>query len=147
MIKYKKVVYLGTGIATMGTALLLITAPVSAASNLSKTSLAGQLAQTFHLNQSSVQNVIKQYYKTHPHDKKMTYKEHLAIAVKKGKITTTQEQAILTEHKQLVQSLKGLKNESSTQKKATIKAERLAAKNWAKSNNVPLSLLWMRHRK
>lgn len=144
MINYKKkIAYFGLGATAITAATLLIIAPAGAtAAPTSKLSLAGQLAQTFHLNQTTVQQTISQYYKTHPHHKNPTYKERLSRAVKNGKISLSQEQAIITEHKQLIQSLHGIKNQSPTQRKASIKAERTQAKSWATSNKVPLGLLY-----
>lgn len=144
MFNYKKVAYLTLGVATLGSSILLMSTVAGATPIASKMSLSAVLAQTFHLNQNAVQNTIKQYDKTH-HHKKPSYINHLAIEVKKGKITTTQEQAIITEHDQIVQSLASLKGDTPTQKKATLKQERTSAKAWAKTNNIPVGLLYMHH--
>jgi hypothetical protein len=147
MFNYKKVAYLVLGITTIISSVLLISASAGAAPNTSKMSLSAVLAQTFHLNQSSVQATIQQYNKTHHHKKPNSYTNHLAAEVKKGKITTTQEQAIITEHNQLVKEVAGLKNDAPSQKKVALKTDRTSAKTWAKANNIPVGLLYAHHHK
>ena len=145
MFNYKKVAYVGLAVATVGSSAILLTSSVGAMANPSKLSLAADLAQTFHLNQATVQTTIAQYHSTHPHHKKIDYSQRLAAEVKKGKITSAQEQAIMTEHTQIMNSLSGLKNETPAQKQATIKSTHAIAKAWAKTNNVPVGLLFAHH--
>ena len=144
MFHYKKASYVTLGAATIASSVLLATASAGAAPNSANMSLSAVLAQTYHLNQSSVQSTIKQYYKTH-HHKKMSYTNYLARQVKKGKISSSQEQAIIAEHDLIMKSLAGLKNDTPTQKRAALKVEKTSAKAWAKANNIPVGLLYMHH--
>lgn len=66
------------------------------------------------------------------------YKSHLDQLVKDGKLTSTQEQAVITEHDQLVAELQAAKSSSTSDKKQTAEKVRQEAESWAKSNNVPV---------
>lgn len=65
------------------------------------------------------------------------YKTHLDNLVKRGKLTTTQEQAVLSEHQQLVDELKSAKSSSKSEKQQVRKTVRQQAKTWAEDNHVP----------
>ncbi len=148
MINYKKIAYTTFIVTTVSSVALLMSGSVGAITNTSNTSnmsLSAVLAQKYNLSQSSVRSTIQQYNKTH--HKNSLYEKRLMNAVKKGKITLAQEKNILTEHKQLIQSIKTAKTDTATQKKALIKADRSKAKAWAKTNNVPFGLLFEHHKK
>lgn len=150
---YQKIMYTGIlGVAVGSASLVSATAPTTALASTTKpvtsvvkqNSLAYDIAKTYHLSPLAVQSTIKQYNKTHHHKShhKIGYKKRLNMAVKHGKITSTQEQAIISEHAQLKQVRKADKGQSKTQKKANMKAERAKIKAWAKSNNVPARLVF-----
>lgn len=147
MFNYKKVAYFLTGLATVGTAsVIMIASPVFAQTNSKHISLAQDLANTYHLNEKSVQQTIKEYNKTH-HHKRIGLNKRLDMAVKNGKITQAQKTSILTERKLIASELKKDKSISNaSQKKAAIKSTRQSAIAWAKSQNIKPVLLSFHNR-
>lgn len=106
------------------------------------TGVAQFLAQTFHLDQNQVKNALNTYIS----QKRQTMQQHmqnreksrLDNLVSQGKITSSQEQAILTELATLHSTYNpaNFKNMTPQQKRAQMQQERNDLMTWAKNNNI-----------
>jgi hypothetical protein len=103
------------------------------AANSSRPSLAQDIANKFHLDQSQVQDVIDQHKTTMQQNHEAKYEERLDQAVKDGKLTDAQKQAVLTEHNKLIGELKSA---GSGDRRQTMENVRQEAKDWASQNNI-----------
>jgi len=99
----------------------------------SKDSLAQDIANKFHLDQSQVQSVIDQHRANHQQNREAKYEERLTHAVTDGKLSDAQKQAVLTEHNKLVSEIKAA---GSGDRKQALKNARQEAKTWASQNNI-----------
>jgi hypothetical protein len=111
-------------------------ATASATSSPSGGSLAQRLASTFGLDQSKVQSVIDQYRSDQSAQRESSYEARLSQAVTAGKITSAQQQAILTEHAKLQTELQAAMQKTGTDRRAALQAIRTEAQTWAKQNGV-----------
>ena len=95
--------------------------------------LAAAIAQKFNLNQSDVQSIITSYRKTA--NENFT-KNRLDALVSSGKITSTQETAIINE-------LAALKTKYMNSGKGNFKNMLIEFKSWLTSQNIDPSILPM----
>jgi 3-hydroxyacyl-CoA dehydrogenase len=65
------------------------------AASTSQPTLAQDIANKFHLDQSQVQSVIDQHRATNQQNRETKYEDRLTQAVKDGKLTDAQKQAVL----------------------------------------------------
>lgn len=135
----RKIMALSAGASTLAIAGMVGIGTVSAASATHGTSLANRIATTFQLSTTDVQKVIDQNQADRQSKREQTYQIALAKAVTDGKLTATQEQAILTEHAKLEAELSAASGKGSHKAtRATVRAE---AKSWAKTNSIAASWL------
>jgi UDP-N-acetyl-D-mannosaminuronate dehydrogenase len=103
------------------------------AASTSQPTLAQDIATKFHLDQSQVQSVIDQHKATNQQNRETQYEDRLTQAVKDGKLTDTQKQAVLAEHNKLVAEIKAA---GQGNRKQTMQSVRQEAKDWAAQNNI-----------
>jgi flagellum-specific peptidoglycan hydrolase FlgJ len=103
------------------------------AASTSQPTLAQDIANKFHLDQSQVQSVIDQHRATNQQNRETKYEDRLTQAVKDGKLTDAQKQAVLAEHNKLVAEIKA---SSQGNRKQTMQSVRQEAKDWAAQNNI-----------
>ena len=100
--------------------------------------LATALAQKFNLNTNDVQSFLESYRQSHLQD---ALKARLDKMVTNGKITTSQESAIITEIDALRQKyFANIANMSDTDKKTAFQNAKVEFNNWANQNNIKLNL-------
>jgi flagellum-specific peptidoglycan hydrolase FlgJ len=103
------------------------------AASTSQPTLAQDIANKFHLDQSQVQSMIDQHKSVNQQNREAKYEERLTEAVKDGKLTDAQKQLVLTEHNKLVAELTA---SSRDNRKQTMQSVRQEAKDWAAQNNI-----------
>ncbi len=106
---------------------------MAATSATGQKSLSQEIASKFGLDQSQVQSVIDQHKSERQQDRETKYEDHLNQAVTDSKLTSSQKEAVLTEHNKLVAELKA---SSKDDHKATLKTVRQEAKDWASQNSI-----------
>jgi DNA-binding MarR family transcriptional regulator len=115
------------------------TALAATTSNAPQNSLAQDIANKFHLNQSDVQAVIDQHKQAAQQNREAKYEDRLTQAVKDGKLTEAQKKAVLAEHNKLMDEIKSSNN--SADNRQTMQTVRKEAQDWAKQNNIDVSWL------
>jgi hypothetical protein len=115
------------------------TALAATTSNAPQNSLAQDIANKFHLNQSDVQAVIDQHKQAAQQNREAKYEDRLTQAVKDGKLTEAQKKDVLTEHNKLMDEIKYSNN--SGDNRQTMHTVRKEAQDWAKQNNIDVSWL------
>jgi hypothetical protein len=111
-------------------------ATVSAASSGQTGTLAQKLASAFNLDASKVQSVIDQDRSDHAAQHQAKYEERLTQAVKDGKLTEAQKQAILDENKKLKTEMDAAKDKTGAERKTALDNIRTEATDWAKAQNL-----------
>jgi hypothetical protein len=108
-------------------------------------SLAQEIANKFHLNQSDVQAVFTQHQQEMQANMESNYETYLGNLVKSGKITEEQQQLILTKHKEMMTQMqsdvKNFKSMTPAQRKAQMQSTMKDLQDWAKQNNISLKYL------
>ncbi len=103
-------------------------------------SLVSAIAQKFNLSQSDVQKVFdeqKQVMQTQMQtDRVAQQKNVLDQDVKNGKITQTQEDAIIAKQKEVQTFMDSLKDKSQTDRESAMKTETTSLQQWAKDNSI-----------
>lgn len=105
------------------------------------------IAQKFNLNQSDVQNVVNQYHQqqqaTRQQQLQQRLKARLDTLVQQGKITATQEQAILTEFAKLQNEYSPATMQQLTpqQRRQQFQKRQQELRAWAQSQQINLSLI------
>ena len=114
----------------------------SAATNTQPASLASELAAKFHLKQTDVQSVIDSH-KTEEHAfREQAVKDRIAQAIKDGKITQAQADALTAKLAELKPATKPADGAKPTDaQRAAMKAKRDAFRQWLTDNNIPQDLV------
>lgn len=109
------------------------------------TSLVQKIATRFNLNQADVQAVFDEQHKEMQAKHEARFEDRLTQAVKNGKITETQKQAIIAKEKELQAqreaNKESFKNMSEEERKTVREKERAALEQWSKENNIDLKYL------
>ena len=141
MSKSKYVVLSIAAVAVIGAFALHSVAAQAAGSATTSDSLAAKIAQAFGLDQSKVQSVISQYRQGQASNSEARYTSMLQQAVTNGKLTSSQEQAILTEHATLESQLQSAMTQTGSGRRSAMQNVRSEAAAWAKSNDI--SVRWL----
>jgi hypothetical protein len=104
-------------------------------------SLASEIAQKFHLNQSDVQAVIDQHRTEAQGSREQKYEERLTQAVTDGKLTSAQKDQILAKHKELMSFMDSLKGKTPAERRTAMEQKRTELQQWAKDNKIPAGYL------
>ena len=103
--------------------------------------LVDTIASKFNLNKSDVQKVFDENRTAHQAEREQKMKERLDQAVKDGKLTQAQEDALIAKHKELEATRQAnhdaMKDKTKAERKATMDAERTAYKQWLSDNGIP----------
>lgn len=109
--------------------------------------LVQAIAQKFNLNQSEVQSVVDQYrqqqHASRQQQQQDRLKTKLSTLTQQGKITATQEQAILAEFAKLQSeyNFTNMGNLTRTQRQQEFQKHQQELKSWASSQGINLSLI------
>ena len=110
----------------------------TAASSASGTpSLVQRLADTFHLDPAKVQAVVDQSRADHQTQAESRYEAKLSQAVSAGKLTSSQQQAILAEHNKLKSELQDAMSKTGADRRTAMQQIRTEATAWSQQNNLP----------
>jgi len=105
-----------------------------------------RLAQRFGLKESDVQAVFEEVHQERQQEMQARLEERLTQAVKNGKITESQKQAILAKHKELTekrqQNKENWRNMTLEEKRKAIQQQRQELKSWADQNGIDLKYLF-----
>ncbi len=139
----KKKFYLGLTVAGFLILTLLIGSGVVAAKTSSSYPLIVQrLAERFNLQPEEVNKVFTQVQQERWKQRQTLFEERLETAVKDGKITRTQKEALLKKRAEIQKKMDEIRNSSLTpqEKWEKLSKLRLEMQNWAKDNQIDLSL-------
>lgn len=139
----KKKLLIAATVATIGIGGLSVGA-ASAATNTSGasgTSIVDKLVAKFGLNKSDVQAVFDENRTAREAERLSKLQERLDTAVKDGKLTQKQSDAIVAKFKELQSAREANREkfESMTdeERKSAMEAERTAFEKWKTDNNIP----------
>jgi len=139
----KKVFFPILALAIIGTALASSNL-VFAQNTNGPDSLITSIAQKFNLNETDVKSVFEEQRSKHQAERKAAVEQKLTQAVKDGKITEAQKQAILakvSENQKDKPNFGEFKNLTPEQRKAKMDEKRAEMETWAKQNGLTLETL------
>jgi len=108
----------------------------STSSTGAKESLAEKIAQKFNLNKDDVQQVIDQNKTDHQAEHQQKMDDRLTQAVKDGKITSAQKDAITAKIQDLKTYMDSIKDKTASEKRSLMKAKMDELKQWAQDNGL-----------
>lgn len=124
------------GVATMGVGVLYAAEGTPATQN-PMSGLVTAIAQKFNLNAADVQKVFEEQHQAMKAQHQAKAKENLDQAVKDGKLTQAQEDAIVAKRVEMKTTMEGLKDKTEAERKTAMDANRDSLKQWATQNNIP----------
>ncbi len=132
--------------ASVGVTTLAGAGLVHAQSNTSgDTSLVDKLAQKFNLNKSDVQKVFDEDRTAHDAERQQHMDERLTQAVKDGKLTQAQADAIKSKMAEMKTYMDSLKDKTEQERHDAMKTKMDELKAWAAENNIPDGYMPMGH--
>lgn len=112
-------------------------------------SIVQKLAVKFGLKESDVQSVFDDVKKVRQNQIQTKLEDKLTQAVKDGKITKAQKQAIIAKHKELQEKRKAQpgnwKNMTPEERRNAMQTQKQELENWAKQNNIDLKYFFGGH--
>lgn len=145
--KVKKSLLVAGAVATMGSAGILGTHLVAAATNTSNDSLVDKIAQKFNLKTEDVQAVFDQNRADKQAERDTRIEQKLSQDVTAGKITADQKDIILAKLKELQANFEAnrdaLKDKTPAERKTAMDALHVQLDQWASDNNIPTQYLHM----
>lgn len=130
----------------MGVATLAGAGLVNAqSSTTSGTGLVDKIAQKFNLNKSDVQKVFDEDRTAHDAERQQRMEERLTQAVKDGKLTQTQADAITSKMAEMKTYMDSLKDKTEQERHDAMKTKMDELKQWATQNNIPHGYMPMGH--
>lgn len=128
------------GVASLGSA-GLVSAATSSSTDNPKQSLIDSIAAKFNLNKDEVKKVFDEQHETREAEREQKMADRLAKAVKDGKLTQEQADKLTAKLKEMHESREtnreAMKDKTAAERKASMKAERDAFKQWLTDNNIP----------
>ncbi|MBI2797950.1 hypothetical protein HYX70_01450 [Candidatus Saccharibacteria bacterium] len=117
-----------TAVAIAASVMLLAGAVPAMAANSSehKPNLVDKIASAFHLNHDDVQSRVQDFRAEKQQDRRAKLEARLTQAVKDGNLSEAQKSAILQKVDELKSFADSLKDKSSQDRQAAIKAQHLA---------------------
>ncbi len=107
--------------------------------------LVQKISDKFGLNKDEVQAVVDEHHTQRKAQMHARFEEKLTQAVKDGKITETQKQAIITKFKELKEhksvGKESLRSMTPEQRKAAFEKKHQELKEWAQANDIDLQYL------
>lgn len=99
--------------------------------------LVKKIAERFHLNEADVQKVFDEVHDEHKAEMEKKVEERLSEAVKNGKITEAQKNAILEKHKEIRAFHESLKDLSPEEMKTKMQEFHKNLNSWWESQGIP----------
>ncbi len=99
-------------------------------------SLVDKIAQRFNLNKDDVQKVFDENRSQHEADRQKRIEDRLNQAVKDGKITSAQKDAIIAKMKDMQTFMDSVKDKSADERRTLMKQKIDEMQQWAKDNNL-----------
>jgi hypothetical protein len=99
-------------------------------------SLVNKIAQRFNVNKDDVQKVFDENKSQHQAAHQQKMEERLDQAVKDGKITSAQKDAIIAKLQEMKTYMESIKDKPADEKRALMKAKMDELKQWAKDNGL-----------
>lgn len=141
----KRTLFLSAAAVTIVGVTLLGATSAFAQSTNGQDTLVQKIADTFKLNKTDVQKVFDQHRFEHMVQMQARLEEKLTQAVKDGKITETQKQAILAKLKELQSQkqtkMQGFGDMTPEQRKAAMQQQKIDLENWAKAQGLDVTKL------
>ncbi len=106
-----------------------------------QSSLIQKIAQRFNLNQADVQQVFDQNKTHRRNQRQQNLTDKLTQAVKEGKITEAQKQAIIAKFADLKNNRADFKNLTPDQRKQAMDQKKTDMHSWATQNGIDLDTL------
>ena len=132
--------------ATVGIATLAGAGLVNAhTSSTSSADLVDKIAQKFNLNKDDVQKVFDEDRAAHLAERQQQMEERLTQAVKDGKLTQAQADAIKAKLQEMKSFMDSLKDKTTQERHEAMKTKMDELKAWATQNNIPNGYLPMGH--
>lgn len=127
------------------TGLQTVSAQTTAGTTDGPTSLIQKIAKKFNLKEADVKAVFDQEHTERKAEMTKQVEDNLTQAVKDGKITEAQKQAILTKRSELQAKFEAnrdsMKDKTEDERKAAMEAEKADLEAWAKTNNISTDFL------
>ena len=137
----KKTILLGSlSAAILGLATIGIASATSSALN-PMDDLVTAIATKFNLNKADVQQVFDQHKQQMFLHKQQRFAERLAQAVKDGRLTQQQADAITAKQKEMEEFHKSLEGKTPEEIKAALQTQMQNMQQWATENNIPKEFL------
>lgn len=111
----------------------------------SGTSLVDKLAQKFNLNKTDVQKVFDEDHAAHDAERQQQMESRLSQAVKDGKLTQTQADAIKSKMAEMKSYMDSLKEKTEQDRRTAMKSKMDELKQWATDNKIPEGYMPMGH--
>jgi polyhydroxyalkanoate synthesis regulator phasin len=136
--KIKKSVLIGATAAVVGVTSLAGIGIASAATTATNgNSLVDKIATKFGLKKADVQAVFDQNRTEKEAERLQNVKDTLAQAVKDGKLTQAQADAITTKMTEMKTFMDSLKDKTADERHTAMDAKRDELKKWADDNSIP----------
>lgn len=133
-------------LATVGVTTLAGVGLVNAqSSQTSGSGLVDKIAQKFNLNKDDVQKVFDEDRASHEAEMQQKMDERLTKAVKDGKLTQAQADAIKSKLSEMKSFMDSLKDKTEDERHEAMKTKMDELKQWATDNNIPKGYMPMGH--
>lgn len=148
----KKKLLAAATLATIGIGSLGAFGVANAATNTSTTSgtsIVDKIVAKFGLKKADVQAVFDEDRTAHEAERLTSLKDKLATAVKDGKLTQSQSDAIVAKYNEMQSTREANKDKfasmTDTERKSAMDAEKTAFDTWVTSNNIPTEYAQLLH--
>lgn len=142
----KKSLAVASIVTTLSVAALAGVGLVNAQSSTqSGTGLVDKIAQKFNLNKSDVQKVFDDDRAAHDAQRQQQMEDRLTQAVKDGKLTQAQADAIKAKLQEMKTFMDSQKDKTPQERHDAMKTKMDELKQWATQNNIPTEYLPMGH--
>lgn len=130
---------------SLGVAVPLVASAAQTGSAAGRVSLVDQIASKFSLNKADVQKLFDDNRTANQATRSQAFTARLATLVKDGKITQAQSDKIKAKQTEIQTFMTSLKGKTPIERRAALKAERVAVAQWAKTNSINASYLMRGH--
>ena len=140
----KRSLFITTGLLAASVAGIVGTSMVSAATSgrsEKHAAMEKKLAEKFGLNQDEVKKFFEEQHLANQAEREAEIKTRLDQAVKDGKITQAQEDALIAKQKEMHDFMATLKDKTEDERHAAMKTKMQEMKTWATDNNIPTELM------
>ncbi|MEN9406886.1 MAG: hypothetical protein RLZZ455_102 [Candidatus Parcubacteria bacterium] len=142
--QHKKILIPVLGIALLSSALFGVTFVQAADTTPTTPSIVQKIAEKFNLKTDEVQKVFDEEHETRHKAMQEKMQEGLSQAVKDGKITSVQKDAIVKKFQSLDMGFKNhesFKEMTQEERRSAMQTKKAELESWAKENNLTLETL------